>query len=212
MVIFTAQQQSNTSPNYGCGIQDARPAIPCIESLALASPWPGCAAPCMYQGPSANEGGTGWNRSKLSAAELKGGIQGLTWVQIFPLVFVSSTSVSSEDRDHSGSYYYRGGTERITGWETSDSRALLPWTGSVISDACLCVRRPVWPVPSTVVRIKGRTIGIRLANCKVFHKLKVFVLWFIGWLSVPMHLYCRVRLNVPLCNPVGVGGDGFQAT
>lgn len=121
MIIFTAQQQSNTSPNYGCGIQDARPALPWIESLTLASLWPGCAAPCMYQGPTANEGGTGWNRSKLSAAELKGGIQGLTRVQIFPIVFVSSTLVSSEDRDHSGSYYYQGGTERIAGWETRDS-------------------------------------------------------------------------------------------
>lgn len=38
------------------------------------------------------------------------------------------------------------------------------------------------------------------------------VLWFIGWLSVPMHLYCSVRLNVPLCSSMGMEGGGFQAT
>lgn len=50
-----------------------------------------------------------------------------------------------------------------------------------------------------------------LANCKVFHKLKIFVLWFIGWLSVPRHLYRSVHLNVPLYNSMEVGGGGFQA-
>lgn len=38
------------------------------------------------------------------------------------------------------------------------------------------------------------------------------VLWFIGWLSVPMNLYCSVRLNVPLCSSMGMEGGGFQAT